>query len=197
MAQESLMRRGLRGMVEQQSGWEIVADTDMAEHAADGANGLDKLIADVALVDADMPNIEKSLHAMMRAAPETRVLALGVRFSEVLTCAAADADGLVCMSKCDSEFQIVQAVENLMRIKPRFPGEVIRRLGHGPASLTKRETEVVRLLAIGYSIEEAATNLGLRKSTIFNLRSLIMNKLFLSDFNELIRYAVRHSIIEP
>jgi DNA-binding NarL/FixJ family response regulator len=66
-----------------------------------------------------------------------------------------------------------------------------------PVALTNREREVIQLLAEGKSNKEVAGRLGISTRTAEGHRAEIMKKLQLGSLAELIRYAVRNSIIQP
>lgn len=58
-------------------------------------------------------------------------------------------------------------------------------------SLTKRETEIVRLVADGFKNREVAEKLQISVKTVETHRANIMNKLALRNLAELIRYAIQ------
>ncbi|TAK10256.1 MAG: response regulator transcription factor [Candidatus Manganitrophaceae bacterium] len=62
-------------------------------------------------------------------------------------------------------------------------------------SLTKRETEIVRLVADGYKNREVAEKLGISVKTVETHRANIMNKLALRNLAELIRYAIQKGLV--
>ncbi|MBI3805150.1 MAG: response regulator transcription factor [Nitrospirae bacterium] len=63
-------------------------------------------------------------------------------------------------------------------------------------SLTKRETEIVRLVADGYKNREVAETLGISIKTVETHRANIMNKLALRNLAELIRYAIQKGLVK-
>ncbi len=63
-------------------------------------------------------------------------------------------------------------------------------------SLTKRETEIVRLVADGYKNREVAEKLGISVKTVETHRANIMNKLALRNLAELIRYAIQKGFVK-
>lgn len=65
-----------------------------------------------------------------------------------------------------------------------------------PRSLTKREQEVIRLVAEGYKNREVAERLGIRVKTVETHRANIMNKLALRNVAQLIRYAIQKGFVE-
>lgn len=63
-------------------------------------------------------------------------------------------------------------------------------------SLTKRETEIVRLVADGFKNREVAEKLGISVKTVETHRANIMNKLALRNLAELIRYAIQKGLVK-
>ena len=61
--------------------------------------------------------------------------------------------------------------------------------------LTRRENEILRLLADGYSTKEIAERLFVSSSTIHSHRTNLMRKLNLSTRHELVQYARRHGLL--
>ncbi|MBI3804657.1 MAG: response regulator transcription factor [Nitrospirae bacterium] len=64
-----------------------------------------------------------------------------------------------------------------------------------PRALTKRETEVVELVARGYKNREVAKKLGVAVKTVETHRANVMNKLALRNIAQLIRYAIQKGIV--
>lgn len=62
-------------------------------------------------------------------------------------------------------------------------------------ALTKRETEIVRLVADGFKNREVAEKLGISVKTVETHRANIMNKLALRNLAELIRYAIQKGLV--
>ena len=68
---------------------------------------------------------------------------------------------------------------------------------HPSKRLTKREREIVQLLAEGRSNKEVADALGISVRTAETHRASILRKLSLASVADLVRYAIRHKMIEP
>ena len=64
-------------------------------------------------------------------------------------------------------------------------------------SLTRRETEVLKLIAEGLSSKQIASKLGISFKTVVSHRSRIMDKLDIHEIVGLVRYAIRKTLIEP
>ena len=118
---------------------------------------------------------------------------------------AAGARGYVL--KSDAGRSLVKAVEALSRHKTFFTSSVAEFVlqsfldGQGntrePSPLTQREREVIQLLAEGKGNKEVANTLGIGIRTAETHRTNIMRKLDCRSFSDLVRYAIRNSIITP
>jgi two-component system response regulator NreC len=62
-------------------------------------------------------------------------------------------------------------------------------------TITPRETEVLRLAALGYKNREIADQLGIRVKTVETHRANIMNKLALRNVAQLVRYAIQKGLV--
>lgn len=109
-------------------------------------------------------------------------------------------------TRLDAARQLVVAVETIQRNSTYFSSQtsqvILRpdlrgnRRAVGEETLTKREREVIQLLAEGKSTKEAAALLGLSVKTAETHRSNIMGKLGLHSVSELVLYAVRNGFVQ-
>jgi DNA-binding NarL/FixJ family response regulator len=119
----------------------------------------------------------------------------------------AGASGLVL--KAEAGKTLADAIRAIFA-RGEFISERVRRAaGRDPVSgekrphsraalgLTSRERQVLQLLAEGQANKEVATALGISTKTAETHRARIMAKLEVHSMNELVRYAIRNSIIEP
>jgi two-component system response regulator NreC len=88
-----------------------------------------------------------------------------------------------------------------MKAHPRFAAAHARLEVLGPAQaedrLSPRETEILRLIALGYTSVEIAHQLHLSPRTIETHRAHILGKLELSTRAELVGYALRRGLLKP
>lgn len=198
----SVVRAGLRTLLESRSGWEVCAE------AADGRDAVDKaakLKPDVAILDIGMPllNGVEAARRIHRSLPDTEILILTMHESDDLVqqVVAAGARGYIL--KDDADRILLAAVDALRQHRPYFstrvsdptaaPGETPRP----SRRLTPREREILQLLAEGKSNKEVASLLGISVNTAEAHRANIMIKLDLHSVTELVHYAIRNSIIKP
>jgi DNA-binding NarL/FixJ family response regulator len=203
----TIMRNGLRLILERQSGFSVVGE------ASDGREAIalaQDLAPDVVILDIAMPSLN-GIEAAARITadhPRTAVLILSMHSDEsyVLRALKAGARGYLLKDSADSD--LVSAVRALCAGKAFFSPAVSRVLADDYVrqirqrgledpydSLTARERELVQLVAELKSTKEIANLLNLSPHTIDTHRANLMSKLNLHSIPELILYAVRKGII--
>jgi len=201
-----VVRRGLRGLLAAQAGWEVCAEAGSGDEAVAQAAAHRP---HVAIVDAMMPGMDglTATRRIRERAPDTEVCVFTMHETEELVSdvLAAGARGYVL--KSDPSRLLLAAVEALARhcsfLTPSLSDALVsrfgRRSGRGPAGvspLTTREREVVRLLAVGRGNKEIGSVLGISVKTVESHRANIMRKLELDTIVDLVRYAVRNRLVE-
>jgi DNA-binding NarL/FixJ family response regulator len=115
-------------------------------------------------------------------------------------------DGYVLKNGRASE--LIDAVRAVMRGGSYFSPPVAREIVEQVRSpkrgssepftaLSAREREVLHLIADGLSAKEIARDLGISTKTVEAHRTSLMRKLGARKATELVRYAVRHGLVEP
>jgi DNA-binding NarL/FixJ family response regulator len=199
-----IVRRGLRGLLEEHPGWTVCGE------ARDGGEAVElavRLRPQVVILDVGMPVLNglEAAQQIKQYLPESEVLVFTMHETEQLVreVFATGARGFVV--KSDAGQHLVAAVEALLSHKPfctvhtaamlvgdRPPVEQWR----SPSSmLTTRQREIVQLLAEGKSSKQVATLLCISTKTVETHRATIMRKLGLNSVVELVRYAIRNHII--
>ena len=203
-----LMRRGLRSLLES-SGWTVCAEVATGPEAVEKAT---QLRPDIAILDITMPRLNgiDAARKIQKSCPRTEILILSAHYSDQLTqeIVSAKINGYVL--KSDADRDLSKAIEALSKHKPFFSPlatEAVLRDATQPASLTGaeptdrrlslREREILQLLAEGKISKEVASILGISIKTAETHRANIMRKLELHNVADLLRYAVRNTIIEP
>jgi DNA-binding NarL/FixJ family response regulator len=199
----SVVRRGLKGLLESKKGWKVCAEAGDGRAAVAEAK---RLKPDVAILDIGMPELNgvEAARQIRAVSPVTEVLVLSAHGSEKLAREIFDAGGRGYLVKEDADQDLLAAVDAVRQHKPYFTSKladwVTRQMGEptGKASrsrLTPREREIVQLLAEGKSNKEAATMLGISVKTIETHRANIMLKLNVHSITELVHYAIRNEMI--
>ena len=190
---QTLVRRGIRSLLELAGGIEIVAE------AGDGEEALGVIRSerpDVVLLDIRMPkrNGIEVLHALSESGdlPPTILLTTFDDDESLLEGVRAGARGYllkdVSLEQLTAAIQAVAAGGTM--IQPAVTERVLRGLEHvrrdfeslsPPDPLTKRELEILRLMAGGYSNKEIADAVGTAEGTVKNHASSILSKLGVRD----------------
>jgi DNA-binding NarL/FixJ family response regulator len=205
-----VVRAGLRALLEEQSGWEVVAEAGDGRDAVEKAS---KLKPDVVVIDIAMPSLNglEAVRQIVKAVPNTKVLVLTMYDSDPLIQQVLQAGARGYLLKSDAGRDLVSAIDALRRNKTFFTPKVSQMVLEGyldksprekeaedePESLrlTSRQREIVQLLAEGKSSKEVAAVLGLSVKTAETHRANIMRKLDCHSVTELVRYAIRNHII--
>lgn len=204
-----IVRRGLRALLESETGWEVVAE------ACDGRDAIEKtkqMKPDIAILDISMPSLNglEAARQIVTSAPHTKVLILTVHDSDPLIQQVLEAGARGYLLKSDAGRDLVAAVDALRRNKTFFTPKVAQillegYLGKNPKEaasegscfrLTGRQREIVQLLAEGKSSKEVACALGLSVKTAETHRANIMRRLDCHSVTALVRYAIRNHIID-
>ena len=203
----TLVREGLRKIIEAQPGWEVISE------AADGREAVSKALElkpDVVIVDLAMPQLSgvDAIQQIVRRLPATRVLVLSMHADEVYVTRALRAGAHGYLLKDSAGTDLLRAVTALCQNKSYFSPAVsrvmlddyVRQLSERGITdrydtLSEREREVFQLIAEGRVNKEIAEILGLSPSTVETHRSRIMEKLDVHSAVEIVLYAVRKGII--
>ena len=202
----SLIRTGLRTILNAQPGFEIVGE------AADGNEALrlaQDLRPDVVLTDLSMPGPVGGGITVARRLKETqpniRVLILTVHEDESLLREAVRVGAAGYIVKRAAETELINAIEAAYRGDLYIHPAMTRVLFKEPAAtpgplldeaLSQREIDVLRLLAKGYTNRQIADVLNLSMRTVEGHRSNLMSKLNLHSRVELTSFAEEHGLLE-
>ena len=204
-----MVRRGIRAVMEAQSGWEICGEAPTGRGAVEKAK---QLKPDLVILDISMPELNglEATRQILKAVPKVEILILTIHESEQVEreVLAAGARGYIL--KSDDGADLVAAAESLRRHRPFFTTRVTTmvldnylrtgiplREGEGSRTpLTPREREVAQLLAEGKSNKEVAAALGISLKTAESHRANIMRKLSFHSLSDLVHYAIRNNMVE-
>lgn len=203
----ALVRRGVRLILDNEPDLVVVAE------AGDGAEAIEKARTDkpdLAILDIAMPRLTglQAAVELSRLLPDLRILILTMYDNEQYFFKAlkVGASGYVLKSVADRD--LVEACRAAIRGEPfLYPGAItalIRNYLDNAAdkepsakAITRREEEILKLVAEGYSSKEIADMLVISIKTVERHRANLLQKLGLRDRLELTRYAIRTGLIEP
>jgi DNA-binding NarL/FixJ family response regulator len=200
-----ILRQGLRTLLEQESDIQIVGE---AENGRSSVKLASELAPDVVIMDVAMPDLNgiDATRRITEAEPNARVLALSMHSDGryVRGMLQAGARGYI-LKDCAAE-ELTRAIRTVMAnqvyVSPGVTGTIVndyvRQLSSSdtgvPATLSRREREVLQLLAEGGSTAQIADQLHLSVKTVETHRKRIMDKLDLRSIAELTKYAIREGI---
>ena len=201
----TLVRSGLRALLEGLEGVEIVAE------AADGRDAVRLAVQhrpDVVVMDIAMPELNglEAAEQITKECPEVRVLILSMHADEAYVAAAlaAGAAGYVMKSGGAAELELgLRAVaRGQSYLTPAVAKQVLAgTVGPGAAAerwrLTPRQRETLQLIAEGHSTKEIAHKLGVSVKTVETHRAQLMERLDIHDVAGLVRYAIRAKLVLP
>ncbi len=204
---QTLVRQGIKGLLELTSDIRVVAE------ASDGDEGLrilTTIAVDVALLDVRMPHMTgvEVLAALGRIASRPPCILLTTFDDDVVAIEGIRLGARGFLLKDVSLEQLAEAVRTVAAggtlINPAVTERVVRGLARlatsvpaspFPAPLTKRELDVLRLIAAGQSNREISVVLGTAEATVKNQASSIFGKLGVRDRTRAVLRAIELGIL--
>jgi len=194
----AVVRSALRMLLEAEEDFEVVAEAGTADDAIRYVRGHKP---SVLILDLNMPG-RSSLDAIpeiIEISPQTSVVVLTMRNEPAFARQALGAGvrGYVLKEAADAE--LVQAVRSAAAgetyLQPSLGARLAAERGSRGGGLSDRETEIVKLIALGHTNGEIADQLFVSIRTVESHRANIQSKLKLSGRAELVRYALDQGLI--
>lgn len=203
-----ILREGLRSLLEVEDDLEVIGEAgsgDEGLHAAD-ADKPDLVITDIRLPGRSGLSIIPDLR---KVNPEGRILVLTAHCTDEYVRAAlqAGADGYILKDATRSD--LIQGIHTVAeghkyfstpvasKLVSGFLGETGDGRADGTDQITRREKEVLLLVASAYSNKGIAAKLGVSIKTVEKHRSNLMRKLGLHSTAAVTLYAIRHNLVSP
>ena len=202
-----IVREGLRRLLEAEE------DIKVCGEAADGREVLRQVEIhhpDVVVLDITMPKLGglETLERLRSTLPRVKVILLSVHGDSpfIQSAVSLGADGYVLKNgRVEETMEAIRAVtRGGSYFSPVVAKEIVEQLrtpkakANEPFSLlSAREREVLHLIAEGLSAKEVASDLEISTKTVEAHRTSLMRKLGVRKATELVRYALRHGLIEP
>lgn len=201
----SMIREGLKQLLE------LDGDISVIEEASDGKDCLDKLnicSPDVLLLDINMPKMNglQVLEILKENKSDLKVLVLTVHNEIEYLLKAVEIGIKGYMLKDSSSSELKEAIFAINRgddyiqpsLIPMLNSKILERDTDQEklSSLTKREYEVLKLLAVGMFNKEVAAKLNISERTVKNHVSNIFKKIGVTDRTQAAVFAIRCNIVD-
>lgn len=202
-----LVREGVRTMLEQEPGFEVVGECGDGQEAI---RAVRELAPDVVLMDVALPGGIGGLEAteaILSESPGTRVIML-TQYGEreyIRRALKIGAQGYLLKRSVSS--QLKEAIRTVFQgrryLHPVAADELVELVTSGRSleeeeyeTLTQRERQVLKLLAEGKTSRDIAKYLGISLKTAMTHRANLMAKLELHSRAEVVKYAIRKGVIQ-
>lgn len=191
-----VVREGLRTILE------LNADCHVVGEAADGGIGIEdyqRLRPDIVIVDIRLPTLSgiDTIEAIRRIDEGARIIAITSYGGDAELRRALDAGALGLLLKGASGGEVIAAVRHVLAGDRYIAADVedeLQATGEAP-NLTRRETDVLKLMAEGMRNHEIAERLGLSLSTVKVHVNHVLEKLGAIDRTEAVTRALRRGLI--
>ena len=203
----TLFRQGLRTLLEGEPDIEVAGE---AANASDAVALGEQLRPDVVLMDIGMTGMSsfEATRQIRKERPETKVLFLSIYDDEDYLAESVEIGASGYILKESAAEQLLSAIREVYRggnyLSPRLLTRLVddfRLQSRSPmrqprfGTLTKREREIMKLLAEGKSVKEIATGYDLSVKTVEAHKFNLMRKLDIHNKAQLVQYAIQKKII--
>ena len=202
-----VVRQGLRALLSAQPDMEVVGE---AENGREAVTLAAKTSPDIVVMDIAMPVLNglAATREILHRLPDTKVVVLSSYDDKDCVAELIEAGASSYLTKRSAAGELADAIRAVRRGKTYFgpeiqkqiqereraaltPGGAVRRR----TGLTKREAEVLQLIAEGFPNKGIAAQLGISVKTVEKHRQSVMNKLNIHETAGLTRFAVSKNIV--
>ena len=193
----SLVRRGFRRMLEDESDMEVVGEAGDGQEAIKLAKELEPRVV---VMDCALPGMNglEATRGILEELPDTAVLMLSMHTESTWVRQAIEAGAKGYVLKNALDLELGAAIRKVAAGETVFDPQVEQKealRGERSTALTPRELEVLQMIVDGKSNKEIATALDLSANTVAVHRANIMNTLGIHKTAELVVYAIRAGLV--
>ncbi len=200
----AIVRQGLK---------QILSETDDISVAGEAETGFEAItivrqhVFDVMLLDISLPdrNGIEVLKQIKKDQPNFTILMLSMHHESEFAIRAIKAGAAGYLSKQSAPMQLVTAIRQVAAGRKYITPSLAQELANAITldtdqplhnSLSDREYQTLCLIAAGKSLSEISTSLCLSPKTVSVYRARLMEKLKLTNNSELVRYAIKHNLVD-
>jgi len=200
----TIVREGLKQVLSAASDLEIVGEAQTGHEVLERVRGLE---FDVLLLDMSMPGKSgiELIKQVRSERPKLRILVLSMHQEQQYAVRAIKAGASGYLTKDSAAVQLVAAIRKVAAGGAFITEAVAEQLALGAmpqtgglphSALSDREFQVFQLLVSGKAVSEIAEGLNLSVKTVSTHKARIMQKMNMSNPAELVRYAIKHRLID-
>jgi two-component system, NarL family, response regulator NreC len=197
-----VVRAGIRLLLDREHDMTVVAE------AGDGGDTLRRAVEerpDLLLLDLTMPRTDamETIRGVRRDSPATAIVILTVHAEPAFVAAALAAGASGYVVKTSPTRELLSAIRSASRgesyvdsaLRPSLPGSLPARKAGAASLLSPRETQVVRLLSLGYTNAQVGERLRISRKTVETFRARVRRKLQVRDRAGLVRFALGTGLV--
>lgn len=196
----TVMRQGVRMLLTLDPDIEVVGEAGNGQEAVELAR---RLQPDVVLMDLLMPVMDglTAITLIRRDLPQTEIVALTSVLEDNLVVDVVRAGAIGYLLKDASGEEVIRAVKaaaaGQVHLSPQAAAKLIKdvRSPEQTEPLTRRETEVLKLLARGHSNKQIAQALNIGERTVHSHVGAILSKLKVPSRTQAALYAIRTGLV--
>jgi DNA-binding NarL/FixJ family response regulator len=192
-----LFRDGVAALIGNQTDMELVAE---ASNGREAIELFRKHLPDITLLDLQMPEMSgiDALGAIRAEFPEARIIVLTTHAGDAQVFRAIRAGAMGYLLKALLRKELTDTIRAVNRGQKRLQPELAVEVAEHAAddTLTPRELDILRLVALGNANREIAAKLSLSDETVKSHVRNILSKLGASDRTHAVTIAFRRGIIE-
>jgi DNA-binding NarL/FixJ family response regulator len=202
----AIVREGLRALLERQPDMQVV---ETAVNGREAVQLVDEHMPDIIVLDISMPDLNgiEAIHQMLPRHPGLGVIVLSIHSTKPYVFRALKAGASGYLIKETAGLEVVEAVravhkgerflsQHILDLLDNWEEKIDLAAETSPLEqLTRREREVLQMVAEGKSSREIADVLDISSKTVDSYRSRLMHKLEVEDLAGLVKFAIRHGVI--
>jgi DNA-binding NarL/FixJ family response regulator len=199
----AIVRSGLRRLLELNKQVEVIAEADSGEQAYQCYG---ELKPDIVVMDISMPGMGglESARRIIKRYPTAKIIIFSMHETASFASQAIKSGVKGYVTKTGAAEDLTRAVLEVANGKTFLSAEIAQKIALETLSgqddpihqLSGREFEVFRLLAEGKKVEEVSEMLKISQKTVANYYTMIKQKLGVTSPIDMVRFAIRHGLVE-
>jgi two-component system invasion response regulator UvrY len=198
-----IVRSGLRRLLEQEKGMQVIVEFENGEQAY---QQFEQYLPDVVIMDVSIPGIggQEALRRILVKHPAARIIVFSMHDNAAFATQALTVGARGYVVKSGIAEDLLHAIREVLAGRIYMSATVAQKIAlrsvAGEEELSKRlstrEFEIFRMLTEGKNTDEIAVILNISQKTAANYQSMIKQKLGINSLVELVHLAIRHGLID-